>query len=54
MYEIDASGKKWERCDVCGDEIKVMIFKGRGVCCELCRKKQTGDRISQLESVLPG
>lgn len=30
-------------CKMCGNPIKVMAFKGTGVCCELCRKKRDND-----------
>lgn len=32
-----------ERCVVCNKPIKVAIFKGTGVCCELCRKTRDDD-----------
>jgi hypothetical protein len=28
-----------DRCTVCSRQIVVQIFKGTGVCCELCRKR---------------
>lgn len=30
-------------CTNCGSEIRVMSFRGTGVCCELCRKDRDGD-----------
>lgn len=32
-----------DRCAVDGKEIKVMSFKGMGVCSELCRKLHAGE-----------
>ncbi len=30
-------------CTVCGGPILVTIFRGSGVCSEICRKKRDGD-----------
>lgn len=30
-------------CTVCRGRIVMQIFKGTGVCCELCRKVETGE-----------
>lgn len=35
-------------CEIDGYEIKVMSFKGTGVCCEACRKRRNGE-ISESE-----
>lgn len=45
LYEEikDEIHKKSDVCSQCGAEIQVMIFKGTGVCCELCRKQRDGD-----------
>jgi len=34
----DGMGESKNICSVCGQEIKMMIFKGTGVCCENHRK----------------
>jgi hypothetical protein len=30
-----------DTCQVCGDEIKMMVRKGTGICCNNCEKKKT-------------
>lgn len=30
-------------CEVCGNQIQVMAFKGTGVCCDLHRKVRAGE-----------
>lgn len=32
--------EKLEKCTICGKKIRVMIFRGSGVCGETCRKKR--------------
>jgi hypothetical protein len=32
-----------EFCKICKDKIVIQIFKGTGVCCELCRKVDIGE-----------
>jgi hypothetical protein len=32
-----------EHCSECGREVKVMAFKGEGVCGEICRKLNDGE-----------
>lgn len=40
---IEQNCKIKELCIICGDKIKVQIFKGSGVCCELHRKVRDND-----------
>ena len=30
-------------CVICGSEIRMQIFKGTDVCCEICRKIRDGE-----------
>lgn len=32
-----------EHCIMCGQKIRMQIFKGTGVCCEQCRKDRDND-----------
>jgi hypothetical protein len=34
---------KSELCEVCGEAVQTMCFRGTGVCRELCRKKRDGE-----------
>lgn len=43
------SSTRAERCSECYVEVKVMCFKGMGVCSENCRKRRDGD-TSQLHT----
>lgn len=37
------------KCQVCKREIKTMIFRGTGVCCENCRKIRDGEADKVVE-----
>ena len=41
-------------CRVCGKKIKVMCFKGTGICSEICRKRRDREEIGALESRTAG
>lgn len=34
---------KGEFCEVCSNVVRVMSYKGTGVCSETCRKKRDGE-----------
>jgi len=35
--------QRLEFCEVDGNEVRTMTFKGTGVCSETCRKKRAGE-----------
>lgn len=35
--------RPFEFCWICKEKIVMQIFKGTGVCCELCRKVNVGE-----------
>ena len=39
--------KKHEKCKVCGLKVKIAIFKGTGLCSDLCRKVDKGDMTKE-------
>jgi predicted nucleic acid-binding Zn ribbon protein len=41
-------------CEVCGKTIETMIFRGTGVCGELCRKKRTRNSLDDLQPEIVG
>jgi len=37
-----------EICEVDGNPVRTMAFKGTGVCCETCRKIRAGENLDRL------
>jgi hypothetical protein len=41
-----------EHCEVCGQAVRVMVFRGTKVCSTLCEKKRKGE-VDQPKAVSP-
>lgn len=43
LQELQHPSNDGSHCSQCLGRIEVMSFKGTGVCCELCRKREAGE-----------